>query len=293
MGRIIRGITTDGSARFFVIDSTDIVSAAIGYHHTAPTATAALGRVLTGASLMGCMLKNMGDSLTLQFRGDGPAGTVLAVSDDCGNVKGCIADPGADLPRKENGKLNVAGAIGKGSMYVIRDEGEKEPYIGISPIVSGEIAEDLTDYFAHSEQTPTLCALGVLVNPDRTCRAAGGVIVQALPMADEQTLAALEKNAGNLSRVSSLFADGKTCEQVAEIAMEGVPFELYDEIEANYRCDCSKERMGRGIAALGQADVEEIFKDAGSAEAVCRFCRKKYVFTRDEIEQIRRRGKNA
>lgn len=285
--RIIRGVTADGSARFFVMDSTNIVNKAVTYHHTAPTATAALGRTLTAASLMGCMLKNKGDSLTLQFRGDGPAGTVMAVSDYCGNVKGYIADPGVDLPLKQNGKLDVGGAVGKGSLYVIKDEGEAEPYIGISPILQGEIAEDLTNYFATSEQTPTLCALGVLVDTDFSCKAAGGIIVQLLPYADPAVIDALEQNASGISNISSLIAQGLSPEQIAEIALKGIEFDLFDQIPVDYICDCSEERMGTGIASLPEADLSEIYEGQEKAEAVCRFCGKKYTFTRAELEKYR------
>lgn len=288
MSRIIRGVTRDGSARFFIIDSKDIVNAAHRYHRTSPTATAALGRVLTGASLMGCMLKNKGSSLTLQFRGSGPAGLVLAVSDYCGCVKGYMASPKADLPLKPNGKLDVGGLIGKGGMFVIRDEGEGEPYIGISDIVSGEIAEDLASYFVTSEQTPTLVALGVLVGVDRSCEAAGGVIVQALPGADDAVIARIEENAGRLTNISSLFAAGKTCEEVAGTLLEGVEYDLFDEIAAEYLCDCSRERMGRGIASLGGEDLGEIFDEEGRTEAVCRFCGKKYSFTKEQILEIQK-----
>lgn len=288
MSRIVRGVTRDGSARFFIIDSKEIVNAAIGYHHTSPTASAALGRVLTGASLMGCMLKNKGDSLTLQFRGDGPAGIVLAVSDYCGNVKGYMSDPGADLPLKKNGKLDVGGLIGKGSLCVVRDEGEKEPYVGISSIVSGEIAEDLASYYAESEQTPTLISLGVLIGVDRTCRAAGGVIVQVLPGADDATVSKIEENAGRISSVSALFDAGKTCEEVATLALDGVEYDLFDEIGVSYLCDCSRERMGRGIASLQEGDLEEVFSEKEEAEAVCRFCGKRYLFTKEEVLGIRR-----
>ena len=287
MSRIIRGVTKDGSARFFVIDSREIVNRAIELHGTSPTATAAFGRVLTGASLMGCLLKNRGDSLTLQFRGDGPAGMVMAVSDDCGNVKGCMTNPAADLPLKANGKLDVGGLIGRGSLYVMKDEGEKEPYIGISQIVSGEVAEDLAAYFAYSEQTPTMLSLGVLVDRDRTCRAAGGCLLQVLPMADDKVIARIEENAEKLTNISSLFAEGKSCEEIAAEALEGIPYDLFDEIPAGYVCDCSKERMGRGIASLQKQDIEEIFKDGKNAEAVCRFCGKKYVFTKEDVARFR------
>ena len=291
MGRILRGVTRDGSARFFVIESTDIVNTAVSYHHTTPTATAVLGRVLTGASLLGCMLKNKDDSLTLQFRGDGPAGVVMAVSDDCGCVRGYIQNPDVDLPLREDGKLDVGGAIGRGSMYVLKDEGEKEPYIGISPIVSGEIAEDLTSYFASSEQTPTLCALGVLVDTDRTCKASGGIIVQALPMADGEVLGKIEENAEALRNISRLIASGMKGEDIADLALRGVPYDFFDEIKADYLCNCSRERMGRAIASLPEKDLDEIFDENEEAEAVCRFCQKKYKYRREELKGFLDGGK--
>ena len=229
MSKITRGMTSDGSARFFIINSTDIVNEAQKLHGTAPTATAALGRVLTGASLMGSMLKNKDDSVTVQFRGEGPLGTVLAVADYCGNVKGYVGNASCDLPLKENGKLDVGGAIGPGGLYVIKDEGEKEPYSGISPIVTGEVAEDLTHYFAISEQTPTLCALGVLVDTDYTCKAAGGVIVQLLPFADDGVIDILEKNAPKIANVSKLFDSGLSNEEIAAVALEGIEFDFFPE----------------------------------------------------------------
>ena len=286
MSRIIRGVTKDGSARFFVIESKDIVEEGRKLHHTCPTGTATLGRVLTGASLLGCMLKNKGDSLTLQFRGDGKAGTVLAVSDDCGCVKGYIAHPDCDLPLKPNGKLDVGGAIGRGSLYVLKDEGEKEPYIGVSEIVSGEVAEDLTSYFAHSEQIPTLCALGVLVDTDGSCKATGGMIIQVLPFAAEETVEAIEKNASALSGISGLFAAGKSCEEVAALALSGVEYDLFDEIPVSYLCDCSKERMAKGLAGLRKEDLADIFDEEGKAQAVCRFCGKTYVFHKEEFKEL-------
>ncbi len=292
MSRIVRGITKDGGARFFVTESREIVNAAIRYHGTTPTATAVLGRVLTGASLMGCMLKNRGDSLTLRFKGDGSVGTVMAVSDDCGCVKGYIENPAVDFPLRTDGKLDVGRAIGKGNVYVLKDEGNKEPYIGISEIVSGEIAEDIAYYFASSEQVPTLCALGVLVDVDRTCKAAGGIIIQTLPFADGETVSAIEKNSGKISSVSSLFASGMRCEDVAALALEGVPFDFFDEIETRYFCDCSRERMGRGVASLPETDLDEIFSDGQKAEAVCRFCGKKYTFAREELKNFVTRREN-
>lgn len=287
-GKITRAMTADGSARVFVINSTPIVKDAVLLHHTAPTATATLGRVLTAASLMGCLMKNKSDSLTLQFKGDGPAGIVLATSDYAGNVKGYISEPGCDLPLKPNGKLDVGGAVGHGSMYVIRDEGAKEPYIGITPIVSGEIAEDVTSYFAESEQTPTLCALGVLVDRDCSCKAAGGILIQLLPGADDKLIDTLERNAQLLVSFSHLIDMGLSNEEILEIALKDIAYDLFDEIEVEYLCNCSRERMESAMLTLSPAELDEIFADNPVAKAECRFCGSVYSFTREDIENARK-----
>lgn len=278
MSKIIRAMTQDGSAVAEVIDSTDIVNTAIKYHKTSPTASAALGRVLTAASLMGSRQKDKGDQLTLSFRGDGPAGMIMAVSDYFGNVKGYIENPAVDLPLKSNGKLDVSGAVGRGSMSVVRDTGLKEPVTGISEIVSGEIAEDIASYYANSEQTPTLMSLGVLVAPDLSCAGAGGVFIQLLPHADDETAEKIEKNAASLTAVSKLIANGTTCEQLLSLALADVPYDLFDEIEVNYECSCSKERMLRAVRSLGRAELEKIFAEQAEIEICCRFCDKKYSF---------------
>jgi molecular chaperone Hsp33 len=236
---------------------------------------------------MGSMLKNKDDSVTVQFRGEGPLGTVLAVADYCGNVKGYVGNAACDLPLKENGKLDVGGAIGPGGLYVIKDEGEKEPYSGISPIVTGEVAEDLTHYFAISEQTPTLCALGVLVDTDYTCKAAGGVIVQLLPFADDGVIDILEKNAPKIANVSKLFDSGLSNEEIAAVALEGIEFDFFDEIEVSYKCDCSRDRMARGICSLPDGDIEELFEKEKTIETVCHFCGKSYEFSEEEVLAIR------
>lgn len=284
--KILRAMSRDGSARIFVINSTDIVNEAIRYHHTAPTASAALGRTLTAASLMGTLLKEKTDTMTLRFQGNGPAGTVLAVSDYYGNVKGYIQNPDVDLPLKSNGKLNVGAAIGRGSMMVSRDLGMKEPYNSQVPIVSGEIAEDVTSYFANSEQTPTLCALGVLVDVDYSCKGAGGVLIQLLPFADDKTVDLLERNAQFLASVSSYFADGKSNEDILKIAFQDIPYDLFDEIDVDYLCDCSRERTARALLAVGKKEVDDILAEQGQVEICCHFCDKKYVFTPEDCEKL-------
>ncbi|MBR6922012.1 MAG: Hsp33 family molecular chaperone HslO [Clostridia bacterium] len=284
MSRIIRAMTTDGSAVAMVTDTTDIVNKAIKYHNTAPTATAALGRVMTAASLMGVRLKNRDDSLTLTFKGDGPAGIVMAVSDYSGNVKGYIENPSVDLPLKPSGKLDVSGAVGSGFMSVVRDVGLKEPMTGISQIVSGEIAEDVATFFAQSEQTPTLISLGVLVDKDLSCAGAGGVFIQLLPHADESIIDTLEKNVGKITELSSLIASGKTCEQIMADALDGIEYELFDEIDTDYVCDCSRERMLRAVKSLGKQELQKIFSEQDTVEICCRFCNKKFSFKSDIME---------
>ena len=289
---MLRAMTRDGSARAFVINSTDIVNKAIGYHGTTPTASALLGRTLTAASMMGTLLKDKGNSLTLNIRGDGPAKNVIAVSDYAGNVKGYIMEPHVDIPKKSNGKLDVSGAIGNGTLSVVKDIGLKEPYSGMIELVSGEIAEDITQYFAVSEQTPSLCALGVLIDRDYTCLAAGGVLVSLLPFAAEETIAQLEKNAEKLANISRLFADGLTNQQILDIVLEGIEYDLFDELDVDYVCDCSRDRCARALVSLGKKDVDGIFAECvaeGKPEEIqfeCHFCDKKYLFTKADAEKL-------
>ena len=271
-------MTKDGSAVAMVIDSTDIVNEAIKYHNTSPTATAALGRTLTAASLMGSRLKNKDDQVTLTFKGDGPAGIIMAVADYYGNVKGYIENPAVDLPLKPNGKLDVSGAVGAGYMSVVRDVGLKEPVTGILEIVSGEIAEDVASYYANSEQTPTLLSLGVLVDRDLSCAGAGGVLVQLLPHADDGIVKILENNVVNVTGISSLIAGGQSCEQLLDRVLDGIGYDLFDETKVGYVCDCSRERMLRAVLSLGQKELQKIFSEQETIEVCCRFCNKKFSF---------------
>lgn len=280
-------MTRDGSARVLVINSTNTVNHCVKYHHTTPTATATLGRVVTAASLMGTTLKNKGDSLTLTFKGDGEAGMVMAVSDYMGNVKGYIENPNVDLPLKSNGKLNVGGAVGAGTVNIVRTDGDNEPYIGISEIKTGEIAEDISYYFAQSEQIPTLLALGVLVGTDLSCIGAGGVFVQLLPFADEKTVARLEENAARLASVSKLIADGCDCEKLMSIALDGIEYDIFDELEMGYVCDCSEERTRRAVVSLGRQELTNIFSEQENIEVCCRFCDKKYVFDKTILKYLK------
>lgn len=286
---ILRAMTRDGSARILVVNSKEMVNSVVSSHHTSPTGTAALGRLVTAASMIGTMLPENKDTVTITFAGDGPAGKLIAVADYFGNVKGYIQNPVVDVPKKSNGKLDVGAAVGAGTLSFVKQVGEVEPQIGMTEITSGEIAEDIASYFANSEQVPTLLSLGVLVNTDYSCLAAGGVLVQLLPFPDNATVDLIERNAADLVNISRYFERGLTNEQIADIALRDVPYDIFDTLEVEYRCDCSRKRMYEKMRSLGQKELKNLL-DEQQAEgkpreltAICRFCNTEYTFTEKEL----------
>jgi molecular chaperone Hsp33 len=286
---ILRGMTRDGSARVLVINSRKIVDDMIKYHKTTPTATAALGRTITAASMIGTMLPEAGNTVTFSIRGDGEAGSIIAVGDYFGNVKGYIQNPLVNPPKKSNGKLDVGTAVGAGTITVIKDVGQEELQAGTSELVSGEIAEDIATYFALSEQIPTVLSLGVLVDKDYSCLAAGGVLIQLLPFPDEETVDLIERNAQDLVNISRYFEQGKTNEEIVEIAMRDIPFDIFDTLEVSYKCDCSRGRMEKKIKSLGHKEILSMLDEQESEgkprelTAICHFCNSHYTFAEEQL----------
>ena len=281
---ILRGMTRDGSARFLIINSRKMVDDMIATHHTAPTATAALGRTLTAASMIGTMLPADGETVTVSFAGDGDAGKIIGVADYFGNVKGYIQNPLANPPKKPNGKLDVGAAVGAGTLSFAKNISGAEPQTGMIEIVTGEIAEDIAVYFAKSEQIPTVLSLGVLVDKDYSCLAAGGVLIQLLPFPDDKTVDLIERNAADLSNVSRLFERGLSNEEIAEIALRDISYDIFDTLEVEYKCDCSRDRMLAKIRSLGAKEIATMLDEQESEgkprelTAVCRFCNSEYTF---------------
>ncbi len=290
MDRIIRCITSNGGIMAAAIDSTYIVATAQQIHGTSAVATAALGRLLTASSMMGAMLKKTDASLTIKINGGGPLGSVVAIADSNGNCRGCIDHPEVELPLKPNGKLDVGKAVGQnGFLGVIRDFGEGNPYSGQVKIQSGEIAEDITHYYAVSEQIPTVCALGVLVDKNDIRQVlAGGLLIQILPGAEESEIAQLEKNISELEPVTTMLAKGMRIEDMCKAALKGFEMEILDEFPVSYVCNCSKERVERAIATLKPDDILSLANEEGYAEAKCQYCNHTYRLSRQELEEIAR-----
>ena len=300
MDNAIIGIDKSGSYRVYAAVTTEMVGEAARIHDTTPVASAALGRVLTAAGLMGIMLKSSEDKLTLNFKGDGPAKQILATAHGDGTVKGYIANPYIELPLKENGKLDVGGAVGKGELTVIKDLGLREPYVGTVELVSGEIAEDLTAYFFISEQQNSSVALGVRVERDLSVGAAGGMVIQMLPGAEEGAVDALEKMLGGMEPLTAIInrimenspglSESDIVRRMTEEIFTGMPdgyaLQILEQRQIGWECDCSRERMARALATIGRDDLREIIEEDGKAELQCHFCLSSYEFSRQELEDI-------
>ena len=287
MGQLLRAISKNGGVACYVAQTTDVVARAEQIHTTSAVVTAALGRLLTAASIMGSTLKSEEASVTLRMMGDGPVGALIAVADWEGNVRGYAANPVVELPLNSFGKLDVGGAVGHtGTLSVVKDLGMGDPYVGQVPIVSGEIAEDITSYFAVSEQIPTVCALGVLVNPDLTVAAAGGYVAQLLPGAAEEDIARLEANIQKIPAISGLFAKGETPVQVMERVMEGLEPQILEETQVEYRCGCSRQRVERALASIPKEELLAMAEDPKETEVCCHFCDRKYYFTPEQLRAL-------
>ncbi len=287
MGNFIKAVTKDGLVRAYAIDSKEIVSKAVAYHNTTPVCTAALGRVITATSLMGSMLKSENETLTLQFKGDGPAGMIIAVSDYQGNVRGYVENPNVNLPLNNIGKLDVGGAVGKnGYLGVVKDLGLKEPYVSQIPLVSGEIAEDISSYYVMSEQTPTVCALGVLVDKDWSVKSAGGYLVQLLPGATEEIIEIIEAQLNGIWPVTKMLDEGFTLTEIIREVLGPLEFDVLEESHKEYKCTCSFERMDKAIRSLGKEQLTSLMNEGKDTEICCQFCDNKYIFTPKDLEKI-------
>ena len=287
MGELVRAMTKDGFVKAVAVTTADIVERARQIHKTLPTATAALGRLLSAASMMGNMQKVEDGSITLQFKGGGPLGTVLAVSDAEGNVRGYVQNPQISLLEKYRGKLDVGAAVGTdGMLTVIRDLRMKEPYIGSIQLVSGEIAEDITEYFVQSEQTPTACALGVLVDVDQSVKASGGYIIQLLPGAPDDIIDRLEAGINKAGAVTKMLETGMSAEQMLKVVMEDFELEILETTPVSYRCYCSRDRVTSTLISLGKKEMADIVEQGETIHIECQFCDTIYDFTPEETAEI-------
>lgn len=286
--KLIRCITSDGAVTVMAADTTNIAYMGKKLHHTSNVASAALGRLLTASSMMGAMLKKKEASVTLRINGGGPLGAIIAVSDSSGNCRGYVEHPQAETEYYPNGKINVGAGVGKdGVINVMRDFGSGDPYIGMTKLVSGEIAEDITCYYAESEQIPTVCSLGVLINKeDGEVLLAGGMILQLLPGATEETIAKIEKNITALEPVTTMLAKGMSIYEMCEKALEGFDLEVLDEQPINYVCACSREKVIDAISKLKDDEIRSLADEKGYAVANCHFCNKNHRFTKGQLEEI-------
>ena len=283
---ILRGVAAKEQLRFFSAVTTNLVEEARGRHNTSPVATAALGRLLTGGAMMGIMMKGEKDLLTLQVVGDGPLGKVTVTADSKGRVKGYVDNPLVLIPAKPNGKLDVSGAMGAGYLNVIKDLGLKEPYSGQVDLVSGEIAQDLTYYFAASEQVPSAVGLGVLLSKENVVKEAGGFIVQVMPYAEEEVISRLEENVAKVTSVTKLLEEGHTAKSLAEVILDGFDMEINEEVQPAFYCNCSKERVEKALISIGEKELSSLVEEGKPAELNCHFCNTNYLFSPEELREL-------
>ncbi|OUQ19713.1 Hsp33 family molecular chaperone [Lachnoclostridium sp. An14] len=288
---IVRATAAEGQIRAFASTTRELVETARAAHNTSPVATAALGRLLTAAGMMGVMMKGEKDLLTIKIQGDGPIGGLTVTADAKGDVKGYVFNPGVMLPPNAKGKLDVGGALGVGVLSVIRDVGLKEPYVGQTILVTGEIAEDLTYYYATSEQTPSSVALGVLMNTDNTVRQAGGFMIQLMPGASDEIVTKLERTLGEITSITSLLDAGNSPEMILEHILGEFGLEILDRLPTRFVCNCTKDRVEKAIVSIGKKEIQEMIDDGKSIEVNCHFCNKHYEFTVEELRELLEQAK--
>lgn len=293
MGRIVRALSEDGSVLCSAIDSTDIVREIERLHQSTPVVTAALGRMCTAGAIMGALLKNEGDTMTLRVNGGGPCGTLTVVADYRGNVKCCAGNAKAQVPLRADGGLDVPACVGTdGSLTVVKDMGLKEPYVGQIPLVSGNIAEDITAYYSISEQIPTVCSLGIVFNEDATIKAAGGYMLQLVPPVQDSAVKVIEDNLNKMESITGLLEKGLRPDELAVSALEGLGGEILDQWDAVYYCDCSRERTERILISLGREELQKLVDEGETTEVCCHFCNKKYEFSTAELAKLLKEQKN-
>ena len=288
---IIRAVAAKEQVRAFAAVSTQLVEEARQRHNTSPVATAALGRLLTGGAMMGVMMKGEKDLLTLQVKADGPLQGITGTADSHGNVKGYVGNPNVLIHARGDGKLDVSGAVGHGYLNVIKDLGLKEPYSGQVDLQTGEIAEDLTYYFAASEQVPSAVGLGVLMNKDNTVRQAGGFILQVMPFAEEETIARLEENIQKIPSVTTMLEEGQTPESLLERVLEGFDIQINERMDTRFHCNCNKQRVEKALISIGRKELNEMIQEGKTIELNCHFCNTNYEFTVEELKEILRKTK--
>ncbi len=286
MDHILRATDNNELARVFVADTKELTEYARKAHDTWPVATAALGRTLTAGAIMGAMLKGDKDELTIRILGDGPLSGIIVTADSKGHVKGYVGEPHTDLPPNENGKLDVGRAVGRGTLSVVKDLGLKEPYIGETDIVSGEIGEDLAYYFNLSEQVNSVVALGVLVDKDLSVKQAGGYILQLMPGADEEFIDKLEANIGSMESITALLDQGRSTEDILHMIFKDIDYRILDNMETGFKCSCSREKVERALISTGRQQMEEMISEGNVIETRCQFCNKEYDFAPEDLKKL-------